>query len=298
MRATRAACRATAFEDAMPDPSPFVLGPMDRGYVVNRRSRALYRAFHAPANVPPRRLWVFCNALLEDATFGFRVFVELADAVVARGDAALRFDAEGQGDSEGEAQGLGLDAWIDDTVDAVAHARERFGDGPELVLVSLGSGSLVAAAAAERVGADRLLLIEPVLEGERWFDKLLKGHTTMQLSCHNRVRTSPAELTAQLERDEPVSLHGQEVGRAFADSLRGARLAPLLAARQGPTDVIGVARAGRPGVSQDVLALAAMPRVAVHTCEVAAFLDKGLRFWELPPPLTQLCLSVVAGAAQ
>lgn len=281
----------------MPDPSPFVLGPMERGHVVNRRGRSLYRAFHAPTGTP-RRLWVFCSALLEDATFGWRVFVELADAVAAAGDAAVRFDVEGQGDSEGEARALGLDDWIDDTLDAVAHARARFGEGLELVLVSLGSGSLVAAAAAERAGADRLLLIEPVVEGGRWFDKLLKGHTTMQLSCYNRLRQTPAELAAQLDRDEPVSLLGQEVGRAFAQSLRAARLLPSLTGRARRTDVIGVARAGRPGVPSEVQALGSLPGVQVHLCEVAAFLDKGLRFWELPPPLTALCLALVSEETQ
>lgn len=277
----------------MPDSSPYAFGPIDRGHFTNPRGKRLYRSLHVAAG-SPRRVWVFCNALLEDATFGFRTLAELADAVARSGDAALRFDVEGQGDSEGTAELLGLADWADDTVTAVNWARKQLGAGTEVVMVGMGSGAFVAARAAAMVDASRLLLIDPVADGRAHFAALLHGHTTIQLSCFNRVRESAAQLQQRLRRGQTVSLMGHEVGEAFATTLQAADLSVLLASYGRRTDLIAVCRPTRPQVEPAVQALALQPDVRLHTCEVHSFLDPELRYWELPPALRELCLLTIA----
>lgn len=275
----------------MPVPPRYTFGPIDRGHFTNARGRRLYRTLHRPAGTP-RRLWVFCNPLLEDATFAYRVLAELANAVAASGDAVLRFDGEGQGDSEGTAERLALADWVDDTVTAVNWGRKHCGAGIETVLLSLGSGALVAARAAAVVHATRLLLVDPVADGKAHFADCLRAHATIQLSCFNRVRESAAQLQARLRKGETVSLMGHEVGQAFAESLQEADLSALVAARGRRTDVIAVCRPTRREVDPAVASLTLHPEVRLHTCRVKSFLDPELRYWELPDALRELCVQL------
>jgi alpha/beta superfamily hydrolase len=121
----------------------------ERGFFSNRRGRRLYYAFHGSPAVTT--LWVFCNPFLEEKTFAHPVYVHFARHLAGLGNAVLRFDYEGDGDSEGETVDASLGHWRDDVEDALAFATAR-AKPSEVVLFGLRLGAAAAVLAAERCG--------------------------------------------------------------------------------------------------------------------------------------------------
>lgn len=97
----------------------------------------------------------------------------LAEALAARGHAALRFDLPGTGDSLDD--DLPLDAtssWTDAAIDAADALRSHSGV-TGIVLAGLRSGALFAASAARRVGGlSGLVLLDPVTSGRAYAREL------------------------------------------------------------------------------------------------------------------------------
>ena len=269
------------------------LAPMLRGFFENRRGRSLYHALHGDRS-DPAEVWIFCPALLEEATFALRPTVQLAEAFARDGATVFRFDYEGQGESEGDARRLGLADWTDDVVSAIEWVRRRFGPEVRINLLAQRAGALVAAEAALRgpLPVHRLLLLAPVLDGAKHFDECLRAHLTTQLACFNKVNEPRAVLKEQLQRGQFVSVLGHDVGQALASSLSGARLRPLLADFRGETDVIHLARTAGRDVSAALADLHGLPRVHLHAGPPVTFWDQAGRYWELTSDLSALVLQV------
>ena len=263
------------------------LAPMHRGFFENRRGKSLYHALHGDRPAPDE-VWIFCPALLEEATFALRPSVQLAGAFAQDGATVLRFDYEGQGESEGDARRLGVSDWADDVTSAIDWVRQRFGAHVRVNLLALRAGALVAAEAALRGTSPvhRLVLLAPVLDGAKHFDECLRAHLTTQLACFNKVNEPRAVLKEQLQRGQFVSVLGHDVGQALAASLAGARLRPLLADFRGETDVVHLARAAGREVTAALADLHGLPRVHLHAGPPVTFWDQSGRYWELTADLS------------
>jgi dienelactone hydrolase len=77
-----------------------------------------------------------------------RILVDTARALARCGFAALRFDLQGRGESEGDPLKTDLDGMIDNTLAAADLMRERIGREVPLMLIGMCSGGNVALAAA------------------------------------------------------------------------------------------------------------------------------------------------------
>jgi len=268
---------------------------MERGYFVNSRHKRLYGAMHV-VNPEPQQVWVICNALLEEATFAARPCVELADAIARDGHAAFRFDYEGQGDSQGEVRQLGMADWVDDIASAAAFARARFGADVAVNLLALRAGGLLAAVAVERINGRRLVLVEPVLDGAKYFDDCLRAHMTTQLACFNKVVETRAVLREQLRTGRSVSVLGHDIGQPLSSSIDGLELGQLLSQvrTEIEVDILHVPRHPGRGMPPALTALAQRRPLRLHTCESSTFWDNLGRYWELPNELLVMSRDVVA----
>jgi pimeloyl-ACP methyl ester carboxylesterase len=186
-----------------------------------------------PAAASPR-VWVVCAPFAEEEKSAHRTLVELADSLVAKGDAVLFFAYRGTGDSDGDFAEATLTAWSEDILDAVQFARKTF---PQSTpgLIGLRLGASLAAQVGEQLDMRNIVLIEPVLRGR----SLL-----MQLGARRKIRAAltEQELEQNLESENRQSsivngqyedMDGWPLGEVMRDELRALDLSaypPHLAA--------------------------------------------------------------------
>lgn len=118
-----------------------------------------------------RAVWVVCGPFAEEEKSARRTLVEGCARLCERGDASLLFSYRGTGDSTGDFASATLGQWRDDIRAACAEARRRAPAAP-LHLLGLRLGASLAAQVAAEVGARRLALIEPLLNGRRYLSEM------------------------------------------------------------------------------------------------------------------------------
>jgi pimeloyl-ACP methyl ester carboxylesterase len=134
----------------------------------------------------PTRVWVVCPPFAEEEKSAHRTLVELADSLVADGDAVFFLAYRGTGDSDGDFAIASLTAWRQDIAAALAFVRARF---PNNVygLLGLRLGASLAVQLAAEIDVQNLLLIEPVLRGSSFL---------MQLGARKKLRAAMTEQEA------------------------------------------------------------------------------------------------------
>jgi alpha/beta superfamily hydrolase len=126
----------------------------------------LFGVWRAPSS-QPRVVWVICPPFAEEEKSAHRTLVELCEALRGHGDVSLFFGYRGTADSSGDFAQATLAAWRDDIRAACAEAQRRAPKVP-LGLIGLRIGASLAAQLANEVGASRLVLIEPLLNGRSY----------------------------------------------------------------------------------------------------------------------------------
>lgn len=212
-----------------------------RGFFENRRGRRLFFAAHGARTAG--RVWLFCNPLLEEKTFSHGVYVHLARTLAARGEFVLRFDYEGDGDSDGEYDALGMSDFATDVVDACAWVQSSFGLTVS-ALFGLRFGAAVAARAADAGECRQLLLWEPVESGAQYLDDCLKLNLTTQLSTFKRVVEGRPKMRERLARGDTIDVGGYRIGPRMANELQSFELAQSLARLPAATriDIVKLTR--------------------------------------------------------
>jgi alpha/beta superfamily hydrolase len=198
----------------------------------------LFVAVTAPDGpAPARRAVVVCPPFGYEHVCAQRTIRTLAERLAARGHTTVQFDPAGRRNSGCRAVGADEStAWVASAVMAVQHARPLASEG--VVLVGLRMGSLVAAAAAQQVDADALVVLDPAPNGRRHLREL----RSLQL-----MGVAPSELV-----DDPGGLN------LLGDSLSSATVAAidrLDLGRIGPRrHQLVIARAGHAGSERLVTA--------------------------------------------
>lgn len=119
---------------------------------------------------------VLCNAFGHEELNGHRSMRHLASLLADAGLPALRFDYDATGDSAGDdREGGRVAAWRASIVQAAEALRAEAGVS-RVVLAGLRMGALLALVAAREVGADGLVLWNPVVSGRMHARELLRLH--------------------------------------------------------------------------------------------------------------------------
>jgi hypothetical protein len=106
---------------------------------------------------------VVCPGWHADFVYTLRSIHGLALGVARRGGAALVFHWPGQGESGGDLEYASMERLGEAAVHAVAAAQQHW-SGDRWRLAGLRLGAAAAALAAQEVGAERLVLVEPALD--------------------------------------------------------------------------------------------------------------------------------------
>jgi pimeloyl-ACP methyl ester carboxylesterase len=129
-------------------------------------------------------------------------FRQLAARLSRAGFAVLRFDYYGTGDSDGDGTEASIDQWCRDTVAALDELKRQSG-AATVYLIGLRLGAAVAAeVASHRHDVGRLVLWDPVTNGQRYLDEIRNSPHTEILESTWWVEgfPLPAAMRAEIER--------------------------------------------------------------------------------------------------
>ncbi|ACL73445.1 conserved hypothetical protein [Thioalkalivibrio sulfidiphilus HL-EbGr7] len=205
----------------------------------------LFGVLHRPESAATGCGFVFCHPFAEEKLWAHRVYVSLARDLAARGHAVLRFDHMGHGDSDGEFVAASVETHLSDISAAVERLRESVAGLNRINLFGLRLGATFAAlAATRREDIDRLVLWEPVVEGGRYMQEVLRGNLTSQMAAYGRVLQDRKALVESLQAGKPINVDGYELGLAFYEQ---ASSIDLLARAGSFSGQVLILQAGKPG---------------------------------------------------
>ncbi len=203
----------------------------------------------------------------EEKLWSHRVFISMARALAERGHTVLRFDYMGAGDSSGTTPETSLQTHLQDLRAAIAELTRRVPQLHRIGLIGLRLGASFAALAAEAAAGDEqlepvrhapLILWDPVMDGEAYFQELLRTNLSTQLAVYGKVVENRETLTARILAGDPVNVDGYDIGPALLQSCGITCLLSTEAKRhQGPVLVTQIAASKAQKDREDLASLAA-----------------------------------------
>jgi pimeloyl-ACP methyl ester carboxylesterase len=209
---------------------------IERHFIETGNAR-LYLVLFLPEPVPKVvQLWTFIHPLFEEKKSSHRFFVETARKLCGDyGFAVAMPDLSGCGDSSGQMSGTRIGTWLEE-IDAVRDfLASRL---PENVAVRLNyagvrfGASLAMVSAAARIAprVERMVLIDPVLNGMDYFRDLLQQKRVREMMTFGKSETDIEAVQRRFETDSDavVDLDGTEVDGTFYETVVQVNLSDLL----------------------------------------------------------------------
>ena len=150
-------------------------------------------------------VWILCPPFAEEEKSSRRFFTLLAQNLESRGAASLVFSFRGTGDSEGEFAQASLSAWKRDLSAAKVEAQQRF-PRAQIAFLGVRLGASLAWQQAENLGAERLILIEPLWSGRSFL---------MQQNARKQIRAQLTGETQSPTESKSEDLDGWELGQTL-----------------------------------------------------------------------------------
>ncbi len=232
-----------------------------RGFLRNRRGRNLFYALHMPkSGTEKENIWIFCNPFFEEKIFSHGIFVQFARFLAAKGFGVMRFDCEGDGDSEGEYNSIDLTHWCDDTLDAVDFLRRLY---PQTMisLFGLRLGALTAALVAKQTRIRSLLFWEPVHDGKKFMEDYQKINLTSHLFTSGKEVKDRESLIRDLKKNWTINIAGFDINNRLFQQIDQSKLIDVVGPLQRISQIAAIA-INRPGMKtnrQEILELASAP---------------------------------------
>lgn len=164
---------------------PFYFGPSDS---------PLFGVYHPPegGGVATRGV-VLCQPTRREYIHAHAAMRSLAERLAGEGLHVLRFDYHGSGDSSGRGEETSVERWTEDVSVAVEELRDA-GGVHDVTLVGLRLGATLALLEArKRSDVRRLVLWDPVVDGEEYVENLLAEHRRMVRERHPPVDDGASE---------------------------------------------------------------------------------------------------------
>jgi exosortase A-associated hydrolase 2 len=229
-----------------------------------REDARLFGILHSPQGPAKPLAFVMSHPFGEEKLWSHRVFVSCARALAERGHAVLRFDYCGAGDSSGMSADTSLASHLADLQAAIRTLEQRIPSVERIGLIGLRLGASLAAVLLEstndspRLRSVPLVLWDPILDGDAYFQELLRSNLSTQLAVYGKVIDNREVLTARIRAGETVNVDGYEIGKDLLESCGVNSLLTTEAKRHdGPTLVVQIAASEAQKERADLKALAA-----------------------------------------
>jgi exosortase A-associated hydrolase 2 len=176
-----------------------------------------------PEATPAKRAFLYLHPFAEEMHKSRRMAALAARALAGAGHAVLQVDLSGCGDSWGDFEDATWEAWRDDARAAHDWLAERH--AVPLTLWGLRTGATLAVDMAERLsGVDRLLLWQPVANGEMFLNQFLRIRLAGEMLADGKAQTGVQALRQQLAAGTPIEVGGYMLNPALANGLAGMQL--------------------------------------------------------------------------
>lgn len=229
-----------------------------------REDARLFGILHSPQGPAKPLAFVMSHPFGEEKLWSHRVFVSCARALAERGYAVLRFDYFGAGDSSGMSGDTSLASHRADLQAAIRTLEQRLPTVQRIGLIGLRLGASFAASLLEagaespRLRSAPLVLWDPILDGDAYFQELLRSNLSTQLAVYGKVVDNREVLTARIRAGGTVNVDGYEIGKDLLESCGVNTLLTTEAKRHdGPTLVVQIAATEAIKERADLKALAA-----------------------------------------
>jgi uncharacterized protein len=215
-------------------------------FFFSREGASLFGLLHTPAGDASKLGFVVSHSFAEEKLWSHRVIVSFARSLARRGHPVLRFDYMGAGDSSGDTPDTSLATHLADLAAAVRELSRRVPSLEKTGVVGLRFGAAIAALLAEE-GAPAtmrgapLILWDPVLDGDAYFQELLRSNLSTQLAVYGKVQETREALVEKIRAGGTVNVDGYELGKALYESAgRADLLAAAPKSHDGPVLVMQI----------------------------------------------------------
>lgn len=168
--------------------------------------------------------YVLCYPFAEERLWAQRVYVDFARELSRRGDPVLRFDYTGNGDSEGNFEEADVETWLSDIGCAIRMLKTMVPGLDGVGLVGLRFGATLAALAAERNDVARLILWDPIVDGNQYMQEILRSNLMTQTAIFKEIQKDRRMLIQDLMEGKTVNAEGYEIGRRLYEGISDIRL--------------------------------------------------------------------------
>ncbi len=205
----------------------------DRVSFFGANGTRLASASHEPVTRPPLPGGlVICPSICNDFTKNYRREVVLGRELAARGFSVQRFHYRGTGNSDGDPEGLTVETMAEDTLVAAAQLDSSENAG-RLAFMGTRFGALPAAAAATRHPGAALVLVDPTIEGHRYFREAWRAKMSRELKDETAESMAAKSLEDELAATGSVDVLGNSIHEALYRSAKRWRLVDTIDGRTG-----------------------------------------------------------------
>ena len=215
----------------------------------------LFGVVHQPVGTPSGAAWVFCHPFAEEKLWAQRVYVSFARTLAAQGAWVMRFDAMGNGDSEGQFSAASVDTMLTDIDCAIRYLEGVSGISRGIGLLGLRFGATLAALAAElspKVG--KLVLWEPIVDGSKYMQEMLRINLTTQSAVYKEIRHNRESLVRMMRDGVTVNIDGYELAYPCYEQATAVNLKEGRKRFAGPCLIVQIGKDGQP-IHPDLKAL-------------------------------------------
>jgi pimeloyl-ACP methyl ester carboxylesterase len=188
--------------------------------------------------------WVYCSAFGSEKTNSQRLGFTWAHALAASGSWVLRFDYRGTGDSRGVFPDFSLDEYLED-IERARHELECVSGMRCRGLLGLRLGASLAAISASRCDRELdLVMWEPIIDGSRYRDSLLRTAIANELVHHGGHGRTRNDLRRKVADGGSVFVDGFELKERMFESLASVNLRSLGRPTEGRVLIVKI-KSGR-----------------------------------------------------
>lgn len=227
-----------------------------------------------PTHTAPKGGILYLHPFAEEMHKSRRMAALQARRFATEGYAVLQVDLTGCGDSACDFGDATWEAWLADACRAHAWLSAKTA-GP-IILWGLRTGASLAVELANALsGIQRLILWQPVVNGEQYLNQFLRIKLASEMLSGSQAQSGTKDLRAKLEAGESIEVGGYLLGSAMARDLARLKLADTPPPCPVAWLEVGAEEGGSPTpASQRIVDAWRAAGVSVLTCTVT-----GEPFW-------------------
>ncbi|HSI23379.1 MAG TPA: hydrolase 2, exosortase A system-associated [Methylophilaceae bacterium] len=195
-------------------------------FFLTGRHGALFCLYLAPHGRAPKAAILYLHPFAEEMHKSRRMAALQARLLAANGYAVLQVDLTGCGDSACDFGDARWDTWRDDARRAHAWLTER-APGPVLLWGLRSGGALAVVMATELPAIARLLLWQPLINGEQFLQQFLRIKLANEMLSAGQSSSGSAGLIARLQSGAAIEVGGYLLAPEMAAALQTLKLDQL-----------------------------------------------------------------------